>query len=145
MELSGKKALITGSSRGIGREMALALAKAGADIAVHYVGNRNCAMEVQNEIISMGRRSVLVETDLSKRDCAETIWKSLTRESFDDIDILVLNASMQNRINWGEIRMEDFDAQMHTNVYSSIMLMQKAVPYMKRNSWGKNCNNRQYT
>lgn len=134
--LSGKRALITGSSRGIGRAIALSFAEAGADVVVHYVGNSECADETVKLIKGMHRDSFSIKANLADEDCADVIWKQLN-EHFDGVDILVLNASHQIKKPWAEITASDFDLQMSINVRASMMLIQKAVPYMKSNGSGR--------
>ena len=137
MELSGKKALVTGSSRGIGRELALALAKKGAAVAIHYHSDRESAYDVKSELDALGAKCVLVQANLTDCNCAEIMWKELEKNDFSDIDILVLNASMQSKVDWENIDAQDFDNQMHANVLASVKLIQKAVPHMKTNHWGR--------
>ena len=67
MRLKGKICLVTGSSRGIGRATALTFAKEGADVIVNYVKNREKAEEVVSEIIKLGRRSMAIQADISKK------------------------------------------------------------------------------
>ncbi len=135
-DLSGRKALVTGSSRGIGRAIALGLARQGADVGVHYVGHSREAEGVVREIRSMGRASFCVRADLGTEDCAEVIWYAVERD-FGHLDILVLNASIQIRKPWDEITVTDFEAQMGVNVRASLLLMQKVVPGMKAHRWGR--------
>lgn len=135
-DLTGKKALVTGSSRGIGRTMALALAENGADVAVHCAGRAECAQEVVRRIQKMGRRSFSIQENLETPDCAEHIWREVERQ-FGGLDILVLNASIEYKKPWMEITAADFDEQMHVNVRSTLALIQKAVPCMKTRQWGR--------
>lgn len=130
--LKGKKALVTGSSRGIGSAIALELAKAGADIFLHYVSNKSSATKVQTEIIKTGVNCTLVQGDLSK---PETI--NILISDMGNIDILVLNASVQFKNEWENITIEEFNTQVNCNLLSSLLLIQQAVPYMKQNNWGR--------
>lgn len=134
--LSGKRALITGSSRGIGRAIALSFARAGADIAVHYVGDSENAGETVDLIRGLQRKSFSIKVDLANENCADLIWEELTKH-FDGVDILVLNASQQIKKPWEEITRSDFDLQMSVNVRASMMLIQKAVPYMRMAGAGR--------
>jgi NAD(P)-dependent dehydrogenase (short-subunit alcohol dehydrogenase family) len=134
-DLTGKRALVTGSSRGIGRAFALGLARKGADVVVHYVNNQSAAQEVHQEILSMGRTSVLVQADLTDVDCEEKIFAGLGH--FGEIDILVLNAAIDMRFAWEDITGEECDRQLACNLRSGMLLTQKTVPSMKKNQWGR--------
>ena len=92
--LQGKKALITGSSRGIGRAIALELSKAGVEIAIHYASRSDEAETLKEEIEKNGGKCCAVGADLCNDDCAEVIGAAIQKE-MGHIDILVLNASMQ--------------------------------------------------
>ena len=135
MDLQGKTALITGSSRGIGRAFALKLASLGADVAVHFAGRADAAERVREQILAMGRRCAVVRSDLSDGGCAESITEQL--KGFGDIDILVLNASVQIKKPWETITLQDFDTQISCNLRASLLLIQKFVPRMKEKRWGR--------
>ncbi len=131
-KLNGKKALITGSSRGIGRAIAIDLAKNGADIIVHYVGNKSNAEEVKEQIEALGRSCSIIQADLCKPENVEGLI-----EEIGDVDILVLNASVQYKKQWENISIEEFYSQINCNLLASILLIQQAVPSMRRNRWGR--------
>ena len=135
-DLSGKRALITGASRGIGRALALGFAKAGADVAVHYASNHKAGDIVVKEIQTLGRKAIGIGKNLKDADCADVIWNAV-RDSFGAVDILVLNASQQILNPWEQITAEEFNLQMNINVRASMLLMQKAVPDMRRSGWGR--------
>ncbi len=134
--LSGRKALVTGSSRGIGKAIALALAEQGADVGIHYVGNGREARAAADEVERLGRKSFCIPSDLGAEDCAGILWKAV-EDAFGGVDILVLNASIQYRKPWREITPDDFNRQMNVNVRSSLLLIQKAVPFMEQAGWGR--------
>lgn len=132
MLLEGKRALVTGASRGIGSAIALELARSGADVVVHYVSNAACAQEIADRITAMGRHAQIVQADLSDpHGCEGIIEKSGT------VDILVLNASVQYRKKWEEITDEEFDTQINCNLRASLKLIQQAVPAMRLKHWGR--------
>ena len=93
MNLEGKIAVVTGSSRGIGREIALALARHGANVAVNYVANHEAAQEVAAEIEELGREVVCCRADVSNEEAVKSMVKA-TVDRFDTIDILVNNAGV---------------------------------------------------
>lgn len=130
--LNGKKALITGSSRGIGRAIAIDLAKNGADIIVHYAGNKTHAEEVKEQIEALGRSCSIIQADLCKPEKVEGLI-----EGIGGVDILVLNASVQYKKQWENISNEDFYGQINCNLLASMLLIQQAVPYMRKNQWGR--------
>lgn len=92
LKLAGKVAIVTGSSRGIGRAIALAFSKEGADVIVNYVRRKDCAEEVAFKIIEMGRKAVTVKADVSSLKDVERLVKT-TLQEFGKIDILVNNAA----------------------------------------------------
>lgn len=126
-DLSGKKALITGSSQGIGFAIAKLFAESGAEVFVHGSKAEKCYRAA--EAISGAKAAV---ADLSQPDCAEALYR-LT----GDVDILVLNASMQLRENWTEITAEGFEKTMRVNVFSTLSLISKYAPYMKKQHYGR--------
>lgn len=134
MEFSvmGKRALITGSSRGIGSAIALELARGGADIAVHCASNLERAREVAAQIASLGRKAEVFQADLCDPAEAAGLMERVGR-----VDILVLNASLQIQKPWETLTVEDFCRQIHCNTLASLLLMQGAVPAMKAQRWGR--------
>jgi len=130
--LKGKKALVTGASRGIGSAIALELARAGADVVVHYAGNAASAQKISDEIKAMGRESSIVQANLTDPAACEGLI-----EKIGPVDILVLNASVQIRKAWEEITEEEFYTQINCNLLSSMKLIQQAVPHMRKNHWGR--------
>lgn len=92
MRLKGKVAIVTGSSRGIGRAVALAFAREGADVVVNYVKSEESAEEVASSIVKMGRRAIAVKADVSNLEDVKSLVKRTLKE-FGRIDILVNNAA----------------------------------------------------
>ena len=92
IDLTGQVALITGSSRGIGRACALRLAEAGSDIVLNYVSNEQAAMSTAEEIRQRGRSVAVIRADVSQRDDVESIIEFVKLE-FGGLDILVSNAA----------------------------------------------------
>ncbi len=91
IDLSGKSAVVTGGSRGIGRAIALRLAEQGADVAFSYRGNEAAATETSRAIEALGRRSLAVQADVTKPEAAESLVKA-SLEALGKVDILVNNA-----------------------------------------------------
>ena len=92
IDLTGRVALVTGGSRGIGRACALRLAQAGADITINYVVNRQAAMTVADEIAALGRRVLVVKADVSEQDDVRSMMDAI-KEHFGRLDILLSNAA----------------------------------------------------
>jgi len=115
MRLAGKKVLITGSSRGIGRAIAVGLAKEGADIGINYVRNKDAAEEVISIIKGLGRKSISIQADASKvseiNRMVEKTWQELGR-----IDILVNNAGVAYIEPFAKITEETWDRTMAVNL-----------------------------
>ena len=130
--LKGKRALVTGGSRGIGRAISLALAKEGCDITVIYGGNDEAARSTLEELLSLGVSARAYRCDLTDPISLE----ALPGEAFD-VDIAVLNASVQIRKTWTDITPEEAQTQLNCNFVSSFRILQKCVPYMKREHWGR--------
>ena len=127
-----KTALITGSTRGIGRAIALRLAKDGYKIILHGIKNSPKAEEAKALIEAEGGVVEFISADLSQPDnLSELIEKAKT------CDVLVLNASVQIKKAWETITIEDCSAQLNCNLVSSLVLIQASVPHMKRNGWGR--------
>lgn len=123
-----KKALVTGSTQGIGKAIAARLVKDGFYVIVHCSGDLEKAKRVQSEI---GAHAAVVG-DLSEADAAEKL-KAATGE----IDVLVLNASVQYKQSWREITAELMHKQLQVNFVSTVRLMQEYIPAMEKNGWGR--------
>ncbi len=134
--LSGKTALVTGASRGIGHAIAIGLAQTGANVIVHYVGNRDKAIATADAIEKIGVKSATVQGDLSAPGAAKQIYQDATA-SLGAPDILVLNASVQIRKSWQQITPDEFDQQINANLHASLELMQLAAPAMTDRKWGR--------
>lgn len=134
--LTGRRALVTGSSRGIGAAIATALADAGADVVVHYTGNADQAREVSARIADAGRRTGVVQADLALDDGARRAYDGALA-ALGGIDILVLNASIQTKKAWTDFTRADVDAHYAVNYRSSLELLQLAAPGMIAGRWGR--------
>ncbi len=127
-----KTALITGSSRGIGAAIAKRLAQDGYKVYINFVGSVEKAKEVQNEIVSAGGNADIICADLCDMDAVKSIATKI-----GDIDVLVLNASVQIRQKWNEITTEQAYTQLNCNLIASLHLIQAFVPYMQAQKWGR--------
>ena len=127
-----KTALITGSTRGIGRAIAIRLAKDGYKIIVHGAGNIKKAEETKLIIEQNGGEAEIVTCDLTNLEKTAQFCKTIK-----NIDVLILNASLQYRTPWQEITPTACYEQLNCNFVSSMMLIQAAAEYMKQNKWGR--------
>lgn len=125
MRLLGKKVLVTGASRGIGRAIALELARQGADVAVNYAGSEAKALEVVDEINAMGRESFAVQCDVSNSESVTNMVKE-TIEQFGKLDILVNNAGITKDNLLMRMKEEEWDDVLNINL-KGVFLCTKAV------------------
>jgi 3-oxoacyl-[acyl-carrier protein] reductase len=128
--LSGKTALVTGASRGIGRATALALAKAGAQVVVHYGSGAREAEVVVAEIRRAGGRAEAVGADLSAPDGAHKLARQVRALIGDRLDILVANAGTSKAATIEETTVEDFDKLFAVNVRAPFFLVQQLLPIL---------------
>ncbi len=134
--IAGRTALVTGSSRGIGKAIALALAGCGADVIVHCAQRREEAEGTAAEIEALGVKTSVVVADLSADDAADSIANACVARH-GKVDIFVSNASIQLRTPWLEISRAEFDRQITINLRSAFELMQKLTPGMIERRWGR--------
>lgn len=127
-DLSGKVALVTGSSQGIGMEIAKALKDAGAEVFVH---GRSITDKLKAAAAYVGTDRI-VAADISKEDAPEILF-----EQTGGVDILILNASIQEKKPWNEFSAEDFDFHVNCNLRSTYLIIKKYFDYMKENKWGR--------
>lgn len=127
-----KTALVTGSSRGIGRAIAIRLAADGYKVIVHCAGNVSKAEETKAIIEKNGGCAEILAADLCNPDATKEMAKKL-----GNIDVLVLNASLQYNTPWQEITVEACYEQLNCNFVSSLILIGAVVPYMKETGWGR--------
>jgi NAD(P)-dependent dehydrogenase (short-subunit alcohol dehydrogenase family) len=129
-KLSGKTALVTGASRGIGRASALALAKLGAHVLVHYSSGEKEAEAVVAEIREAGGRADAVAADLSAPDGAHKLARQVRAIVGDRLDILVANAGISKSATIEETTVEDFDRLFAVNVRAPFFLVQQLLPVL---------------
>ena len=132
--LKGKTALVTGASRGIGRASALALAKLGAQVLVHYASGAKEADSVVAEIRKSGGRADTVGADLSAPDGAHKLAQQVRGIIGDRLDILVANAGVAKAATIEETTVEDFDRLFAVNVRAPFFLVQQLLPILHEGS-----------
>ena len=132
MELEGKKALVTGGSRGIGRGIALELARRGADVVINYNRSAGPAMEVVQEIEKLGRRGFAVQADVSEFESAGNLVKTAVAE-LGGLDILVNNAGITRDRLLMVMKEEDWASVIQTNLSGVYNVTQQATRTLLRN------------
>ncbi len=137
-DLNGKIALVTGSSRGIGRAIALALAAQGADVALHFNRNEDAARQVAVEVESLGRRGLVLRADLTDSAQIEALWKGA--EELGPIDILVNNAGSLQHAFLGLMSEKTWDETLDLNLKAAFLLSKKAARAMNRRKTGRIIN-----
>jgi len=134
IDLSGRVALVTGGSRGIGRAIALRLATQGADVAFSYKGNQGAADQTVAELEALGRRALAIQADAREQEGAESLVKAVI-DAFGKIDILVNNAGITRDDLIMRMKPEDWTDVLETNLFGAFYAL-KAVtrPMLKARS-----------
>ena len=134
LNLSGKTALVTGASRGIGRASALALAKAGAQVLVHYGAGEKAAAAVVAEVRKAGGRAEKLAADLRAPDGPHALATRVRAIIGDRLDILVANAGMSKTATLEDMTVEDFNDLFAVNVRAPYFLVQQLLPTLCKDS-----------
>ena len=137
--LAGKIALVTGASRGIGRAIAVALAGAGADVAVNYRTHAADARDVVSAIRGIGRRAAAIQADVSLAAGAARLAAD-TGQQLGPIDILVNNAAITRPQAVEDITEKDWDELIDVNLKSCFLMTQAVLPGMRQRKWGRILN-----
>jgi len=138
-DFTGKVALVTGASRGIGQAVAFALAEAGADIAVNYRHREAQALETVRGIERLGRRAVPVRADVSlATEVADMV--AVIEADLGQVDILVNNAGIVSAKPLPEISETDWDEMLAVNLKSAFLVIQRVLPGMRARRWGRIIN-----
>ena len=129
MRLQGKKAVVTGSGRGIGRAIAVRLAREGADVAINDLDTRGTAQETLSAVEATGRRGFLVQADISRTDDARRLIDEAARQ-LGALDILVNNAGIEKRAPFVEVTEADYDQVLHVNLKGTFFVTQSFVRHL---------------
>lgn len=138
MDLTGKVAVVTGASSGLGADAALAYAEAGAKVAL--LARRVEKLEsVKESIIASGGEAIAIVCDVTSEESVETAMKAVVKE-YGRIDILLNNAGIAVRGGVDSMSVEEWDRSFDTNVKGIFLASKFAIPYMKENNYGKIVN-----
>jgi 3-oxoacyl-[acyl-carrier protein] reductase len=139
VELEGRTALVTGSSRGIGRAIAIRLAEEGADVIVNYRSREKEASETVSRIQAKGRKALSCRADVSRFEEVEAMVRQATRV-LGPIDILVNNATIHRGRKVEKLPLEDWDLVIRSCLYGAFHCTRCVVPSMKERRWGRIIN-----
>ncbi len=139
MDISGKVALITGSSKRIGRETAVELARRGAHVAIHYRSDEPGARETRRLAIEAGGRAEVFHAELTNASEVDALFADLEKK-FGGLDILINSASVFDQATFEESTPEIWDAELDSNAKAPFFLAQRAAPLMNRRGHGKIVN-----
>ncbi|CAO3422154.1 SDR family oxidoreductase [Azospirillum doebereinerae] len=129
IDLTGKRALVTGGSRGIGAAIAIALAESGADVGLTFQHSADRAQSVVRSIEALGRRAVAIQADSAdpaaiRRSVDETV------KALGGLDILVNNAGIARYDTIADMKLDDIDALLAVNVRGTVLATQAAIPHL---------------
>jgi len=138
--LSGKLALVTGASRGIGKGIALELAREGSNVIVNYREQESKATEVARGVEELGRRCLALKADVSKQKDVLAMRERVMAEFKDGVDILVNNAGIHHHLKSWEIDEAEWRRIMAVNVDGAFLCTNAFTPEMKNRKWGRVIN-----
>src|SRR5579871_5498598 len=127
-ELTGKVAIVTGASKGIGAGIAKALGKAGAAVVVNYASSKDGADRVVKEIAQNGGKAIAVQGDVARAGDVKRVFEE-TKKAFGALDILVNNAGVYDFVPLESVTEEEFHREFNTNVLGLILATREAVKY----------------
>jgi 3-oxoacyl-[acyl-carrier protein] reductase len=139
LDLQNRIALVTGSSRGIGKAIALALAKEGADLAVNYHKQAEAAESVAAEIKRLGRRAITIQADVSESAQVDRLFTEVEK-NLGTVDILLNNAGIASALSPSQITEADWHETIRVNLTSVFLVTQRALPAMRAKRWGRIIN-----
>jgi 3-oxoacyl-[acyl-carrier protein] reductase len=138
-DLKGKVALVTGASRGIGAGIAVALARAGADVAVNFHHRAREAEAICHQIRELGRRTIALQTDVSQSGAVREMIARTAKE-LGSVGVLVNNAGIAKQQAIEDITENDWNQIIDTNLKSTFLVTQAVLPQMRHQRWGRIIN-----
>ena len=139
IDSTGRTALVTGSARGIGRAFALALADAGADVAVHYNTSEAAAEATAEEARERGVDAISVDADITRPDAVEDLFERIETE-LGHVDVLVNNVGDFAPEHWEEIPLDRWRQVFETNLTGTMLCSKRALGPMRDAGWGRVVN-----
>lgn len=136
LDLTGKTAVVTGSSQGLGEAIASIFAYYGASVVLHYNKGRKDAEQIKKKIETEKGKIFIVQADFTKESAIEKFYTDV-HKVVKAVDILVLNASVQIAKEWDKLTPKDFDEQIQANFKTNLFLAQKFAPAMEKQTWGR--------
>jgi 3-oxoacyl-[acyl-carrier protein] reductase len=137
--LLNRTALVTGAGRGIGKSIAVALARAGCNVAVNYRTERVAAEDVRSAIEKLGPRAIAIQADVSIPADVESLVLETERD-LGEVEILVNNAGVAQTKPIGEITLDDWERILRINLTSAFLVTQRVLPAMRKRRWGRLIN-----
>jgi len=138
-DLSGQTALVTGSAKGIGRELLLSMADCGADTAIHYRTSEDEATDVADRARESGAETTIVQADVTDPNEVEALFETVETD-LDAVDILVNNVGAFAPDHWEEIPHETWQTVIETNIYGTYLCSKRALPGMRKQEYGRIVN-----
>jgi len=135
-DLSGRRALITGSTQGIGEAIAMGLASRGADVVINGLESPEVGQAVADAVEALGRRSAYVQADLTQPDACEELSR-LAVDALGGIDIVIANAAVERAMPWRNITLAQISEQWALNFQATLLLCQSLGPAMAERGWGR--------
>jgi len=139
-DLTGRTALVTGSAKGVGRELLLALADCGASVAVHYRSSEEAAYEVADAAREAGApEATVVQGDVADPDDVDAMFDAV-EDDLDGVDVLVNNVGPFAPDHWEDISYEQWNTVLQANVTGTYLCCKRALPEMREEAWGRIVN-----
>ena len=139
LPLAGRIALVTGSSRGIGRATALRLASMGADVAINYRSDEQGGVAARAAVQALGRRAVAVKADVCREDDVTELFRAVESQ-LGPVTILVNNAGTTHDRLMLQMKLEEFESVLRTNLISAFLCTRAALRPMLKARWGRIVN-----
>ncbi|MFB6282180.1 MAG: SDR family NAD(P)-dependent oxidoreductase [Haloferacaceae archaeon] len=138
-DLSDRAALVTGSARGVGRALALRIADAGADVAVHYHTSEAAAAATAEEARERGAAATTVAADVTDPDAVDSLFDAVEAD-LGAVDVLVNNVGDFAPRHWADLDHGEWERVIGTNLYGTYLATRRALPPMRERGWGRVVN-----